>query len=85
MAVTIRVLFFASARELAGTSKAEVKLSGDSPHTTKELREVLAQQFPQLADDAPSVTLALNQEYIDGEVELADNDEVALIPAISGG
>jgi molybdopterin converting factor small subunit len=57
------VLFFASARELAGKSKAEIKLSGGSSHTTRELRGVLAQLFLQLADDAPPATRALNQEY----------------------
>ena len=90
MAVTIKVLFFASAREAAGgVSKANLELEADQANT-QSLREKLAGTYPSMADmvkDEDNLTLALNEEYVtSGQVlPLKDGDTVALIPPISGG
>lgn len=90
MVVTIRVLFFASAREAAGDiSKTSLELSADEANT-KSLRQKLATLYPALADmvqDEENLTLALNEEYVtSGQVlPLKDGDTIALIPPISGG
>jgi len=93
----ITVLFFASARELAGdVSKVELELddgndkSPSQPPDTKRLREALASRYPSLAPlvlDEDTLTLALNERYVEpGQVlPLKDGDTVALIPPISGG
>mmetsp|Transcript_1954 Transcript_1954/g.2865 ORF Transcript_1954/g.2865 Transcript_1954/m.2865 type:complete len:90 (-) Transcript_1954:273-542(-) len=89
MSITLKVLFFASARELAGnvtTSQIQLKDGAD----TKILRQRLAEKYPKLAPlimDEENLTLALNEEYIpEGEVlPLKDGDTIALIPPISGG
>ena len=83
MGKTIRVLFFAAARELAGTDKTRITLDPDA--TTAELRIAIAFQYPALGDTISTITLALNQEYLEEESPLRDGDEVALIPPISGG
>ena len=88
--ITIRVLFFASAREAAGdVSKTSLELSADEANT-KSLRQKLADLYPALAEmvrDEESLTLALNEEYLtSGQVlPLKDGDTIALIPPISGG
>mmetsp|Transcript_1333 Transcript_1333/g.5709 ORF Transcript_1333/g.5709 Transcript_1333/m.5709 type:complete len:82 (-) Transcript_1333:141-386(-) len=79
----VRVLFFANARDLAGTGEAEVELPEGAD--TSALREELAEKFADLRDLVQSITLAVNQEYTHELVELHDGDEVALIPPISGG
>jgi len=90
MVVTIRVLFFASAREAAGDiSKTSLELAADEANT-KSLRQKLATLYPALADmvqDEENLTLALNEEYVtSGQVlPLKDGDTIALIPPISGG
>ena len=68
-----------------GESETSVELPPGG--TTAQLRSILAERFPSLAEAAGSITLAVNQEYLDeGAVEaLKDGDEVALIPPISGG
>lgn len=44
-------------------------------------------QFPLLEEIKGAFALAVNQEYVgpDGEVALRAGDEVAIIPPISGG
>jgi hypothetical protein len=45
----------------------------------------LQQRFPKLDAFRGSIALAVNLEYSDGKTVLRDNDEVALIPPVSGG
>ena len=88
--VTIKVLFFASAREAAGgVSFADVELPVGSA-TTTTLRRKLAEIYPDLESmvvDEDNIALALNEEYVTAgqELGLKSGDTVALIPPISGG
>lgn len=88
--VTIKVLFFASAREATGyVSQIDLQLTVAQANT-KDLRKILAELYPKLAAtvlDEDSVTLALNEEYVPPgqELSLKAGDTVALIPPISGG
>ena len=90
MVVTVKILFFASAREAAGNvSKTSVELTTDEANT-QSLRIKLATMYPNMADmvrDEDNLTFALNEEYLTrGEIlPLKDGDTVALIPPISGG
>mmetsp|Transcript_10637 Transcript_10637/g.22437 ORF Transcript_10637/g.22437 Transcript_10637/m.22437 type:complete len:92 (+) Transcript_10637:172-447(+) len=91
MAVRIKVLFFASAREAAGgVTKTTMEFEASDEANTQSLRQKLARQYPKLADmvqDEENLTLALNEEYVtSGQVlPLKDGDTIALIPPISGG
>ena len=82
----VQVLFFASAREAAGVSQAEVELNGDTM-SSEEVVSVLITRFPKLESVLQACVLALNQEYLEkgSTVELRDNDELAIIPPLSGG
>ncbi|KAL7552543.1 hypothetical protein ACHAWF_015792 [Thalassiosira exigua] len=89
--ISVKVLFFASAREAAGNiASASVVLGSDEGTDTGALRAKLATLYPKLAPlvrDEENLTLALNEEYVPpGEVlGLKEGDVVALIPPISGG
>ncbi|KAG5183591.1 hypothetical protein JKP88DRAFT_199012 [Tribonema minus] len=82
----VKVLFFASCRELAGTKEIAVTLEG-AENSTEALRKKLVELLPALEPVAWGITLAVNHEYTDPgqNVQLKDGDEVALIPPISGG
>ena len=88
--VSIKILFFASAREAAGDiSSVDLQLPSDSADTAA-LRKTLAESYPGLSTmvlDEENLTLALNEEYVTaGQVlPLKSGDTVALIPPISGG
>jgi molybdopterin synthase catalytic subunit len=74
--VTVRVRLFAALRERAGWSERE--LEGVAR---------VADVWPALGlgDEPPGLLYAVNREYAPPEQELADGDEVALIPPVSGG
>jgi MoaE-MoaD fusion protein len=74
--MAVRVRLFAGLRERAGWSEREV----DGVERVGDVWGKLA-----LGDEPPGLLYAVNKEYADAERELADGDEVALIPPVSGG
>ena len=71
----VRVRLFAGLRERAGWSEREVDAS--------RVGEVWAAL--DLGDEPPGLLYAVNQEYAERDRPLAEGDEVALIPPVSGG
>lgn len=79
----VRVLFFAAAREEAGCRELPLELPGGA--TAGALLDLLVQRFEGLQLLLPALQLAVNQAYASRDTLLAEGDEVALIPPISGG
>ena len=79
----IRLKLFASAREIVG--QRELMLEVPEGTCGSGLLRLLVSDHPRLAGLVPSLKLAVNQEYADADRVLADGDEVALIPPVSGG
>ena len=78
--MTIRVLFFAYLRERCGR-EAHLELSEGA--SVGDALRLLRAQHPALAE--ASVRPALNRVYVDNTHPLHENDELALIPPVSGG
>ena len=72
----IRVRLFAGLRERAGWSEREL----DGIERVSDVWPAL-----RLGDEPAGLLYAVNREYAEQERELADGDEVALIPPVSGG
>lgn len=81
--IAVNVKFFASCREIVGTSEISLELESDS--TTDSLILILIARFPRLNDSIQQVSIAVNKRYIEGSQSLKDGDEVALLPPMSGG
>jgi molybdopterin converting factor subunit 1 len=81
--MTVRTLFFASYRDLAGTAELSVVLpdSARVADLVASLRE-RGGSWTRLPA-VPSV--AVNMEYASRAHPLRDGDEVALIPPVAGG
>lgn len=79
----VRALFFASYRELIGTSAMELRVP-DGATVADLVGELRARGAPwdRLPRD-PAV--AVNLEYAAAETLLAPGDEVAFIPPVAGG
>ncbi len=76
MRVTVRL--FAGLRERAGTGRRDLDL-GDGARAG----DVWAQL--DLGEEPVGLVYAVNRAYVDRDGELAEGDEVALIPPVSGG
>ncbi len=79
----VRVLFFGVLKELAGKSSDAIELQEGS-----RVRDVLlhySSAAPKLESWLPSIALAVNQQYAGADTKLKANDEVALLPPVSGG
>lgn len=84
--VSVRVLFFAQARELSGLSQAVL---ATIPETilAKDLLDTICDSF-KLTLIKDSVILSVDEQFCSDPnqlVTLRDNSEVAVIPPISGG
>ena len=83
MAVTINLRHFAVVREAVGAS-AESR-AYDAPPTAAQVFDELAAAHPALSGLRRSIMVMVNQAYASPETVLADGDEVAFIPPVSGG
>jgi molybdopterin converting factor subunit 1 len=81
--VRIRIRLFALQRELAGTR--EIALDLPDGATVEAGWRALVDRHPVLAPGRPSMRFARNGDYADATDALADGDELAFIPPVSGG
>lgn len=79
----MKVLFFARARDLAGVAEADIELA--RPAKLAEVRTLLAERYPAIADFLPRCVFAINNEYADNEATVANTDQIAVLPPVSGG
>ena len=78
----IDVRLFASYREAAGVSRFDVELPAGA--AVRDALVAIAERHPRLAGGGRILT-ARNREYVDTDALLAEGDELALIPPVSGG
>jgi molybdopterin synthase catalytic subunit len=79
----VTVLFFGVLRDLMGRSNDALTLPEGA-----RLADLLAHYeaaVPHLKDLLPTIALSVNQEYAASSASLHDQDEVALLPPVSGG
>jgi len=79
----LRVRLFAIQREVAGAREVAVDVASDA--TVEDAWGALVALVPALAPGRGSVRFAVNGRYSDPTTVLADGDEVACIPPVSGG
>ena len=83
----IKVLYFARLRESLGKSSEQIKLPADV-RDLEGLRALLVARGgaweQELAPNKP-VRAAVNQAMAMGDTALADGDEVAFFPPVTGG
>jgi len=79
----IRVLLFGQLKDIVGKSEDYLELQpGDRVST---LLAHYGQRFPGIQGLAGSIACAVNQEYAAASRELREDDEVGLLPPVSGG
>ena len=81
--MTVTVKLFAILRERA--ERSELRLELPPAATIAAARETLGERIPSIREYLPRVAWAVNRSYAATDTELHDGDELAVIPAVSGG
>ena len=79
----VKLLFFASLKDIVGARQLDVEVPSGS--TVSDLWDHLESQFPPLKRYRSIVLTSVNEEYVDKAAPVADGDEIALFPPVSGG
>ena len=81
--MNVRVRLFAMQREAAGRRELRVDLPAGA--VVEDAWAAAVREVPALAPGRSSVRFAVNGDYADATRALADGDELACIPPVSGG
>lgn len=81
--ITVTLKLFAAYQEAVGTAEQALVL----PHgtTAAAVCDRLIDEHPELAQWRDLTRFGVNLQFVDPDTELADGDEVVLIPPVSGG
>ncbi|HSY93448.1 MAG TPA: MoaD/ThiS family protein, partial [Candidatus Binatus sp.] len=79
----VRVLFFGMLKDMVGKPVDAIDLPNGS--SVREVLSYYEERIPRLKDSLPSLALAVNQQYAGPDTKLNADDEVALLPPVSGG
>ncbi len=79
----IRILFFGVLKDLAGQENDSLNLPDEA--TLADVLSYYQERIPQLEEFVSSLAMSVNQEYAAPDRRLRADDEVALLPPVSGG
>ncbi len=79
----VKVLFFGRLKDLVGAGEERVELPAGA--RVVDLLAHYQQRVPRWEEFQPSLAVAVNQEYAEPAASLQPDDEVALLPPVSGG
>jgi molybdopterin synthase catalytic subunit len=79
----IRVLFFGLLKDICGRGDDRIEVPDGA--NAGFVFDHYAARYPKLAEMAQSIVIARNREFTDRAQALAEGDEIALLPPVSGG
>ena len=79
----VKVLLFGAAADRAGTRQTELDMENTA--TLDDLWPLLEERHPALSPMRDTLAFAVNGEYARGEDTVSPDDEVAVLPPVSGG
>ncbi len=75
----IKVLYFGAFRDITNKREEIIEFNGKM---LKELISILKEKY-NLNDE--NMIVSINYKYVDGDAELKENDEIAIMTPVSGG
>jgi len=78
----LSITAFGIARDILGGRKYELEVADQA--TVKVALDQLKNQFPDFVK-LKSILLAVNEDYVAEDFVLSENDDVVLVPPVSGG
>ena len=79
----IKVLFFATLRDRAGTKTVDLEIPAET--TVQDLKNLVVESYPGLKETMDTVVISVNREFAFDESLVPENAEVAMFPPVSGG
>ncbi len=79
---SLKIKAFGITRDIVGGRELILEMKGEN--TVSQLRKILEEKYPDMKK-IKSLLIAINNEYADDTTLLKDDDEIALIPPVSGG
>ncbi len=79
----VKVLFFGVLKDMVGTSEDTIDVPDGA--TLASVFTTYAERFETLGERRPSILFARNRDFAKPETRLAENDEIAFLPPVSGG
>jgi len=80
----MEVLLFGIAKDIVGQSQLQFSETEKVPGSVSELKQMISASYPEFSK-LSSLAVAVNSEYAQDDVSLKRNDEIAIIPPVSGG
>ncbi|MEL7236338.1 MAG: molybdopterin converting factor subunit 1, partial [Chloroflexota bacterium] len=80
----IEILLFATLKEVAGKSRINLELPGDTS-TVGGVRAAFADRYPEAKANVEHAIAAVNEDYSENDDVVKDGDKVAFFPPVSGG
>lgn len=79
------ILLFGITKDIVGQPTLSLSHSeAQSLHTAGELKSYLKETYPDMKK-LSSLAVAVNSEYAQDEFAIKEEDEIAIIPPVSGG
>ncbi|CAN5767114.1 molybdopterin converting factor subunit 1 [soil metagenome] len=79
----VEVLLFGAAADRAGARKVQLEIAEAT--TLAEVWPLLAERHPELSSMRDTLAFAVNGEYARMDGRVGPDDEVAVLPPVSGG
>ena len=80
--MNLKIKAYGIARDIFGEGEVDFKLTGENK--VKNLKDELTRIYPDF-EKLSSFSVAVNQEYQEDNFVLSHQDEIAIIPPVSGG
>jgi len=80
----MEVLLFGIAKDIVGKSQLQFSETDAIPTSVSDLKQMISENYPEFKK-LSSLAIAVNSEYAKDDVPLSANDEIAIIPPVSGG
>lgn len=79
----IEVLLFAAARDAAGNESIRIEVADDA--RAGDVIEAIGAAIPEISRLLASCRLAVDCSYVSADQSITGDQEIALIPPVSGG
>ncbi|TVZ27136.1 molybdopterin synthase sulfur carrier subunit [Gillisia sp. Hel_I_86] len=80
----MKILLFGISKDIVGASSLLINDGKKTPTTVKELKQFISNKYPEF-NTLSSLAIAVNSNYADDTTLLQEEDEIAIIPPVSGG